>query len=121
MGTLPNKSEHDDWEGYIEMEREQLAQRATGTMARMIGQALAGESPRELDRTSSKDRSLAQDGYVPLKRGDGVWYKHIDHLSCEDHLARIEYEKELVSWLTDRLQGKIERMPKPLRSNLTGD
>ena len=43
MGSWPGGSSHDAWEGYMEVEREQLAQRATGKMARMIGYALPGE------------------------------------------------------------------------------
>jgi hypothetical protein len=39
---------HDGWHGYMEMEREQLAQRADGKMARMLGRALPGESQEEL-------------------------------------------------------------------------
>jgi uncharacterized protein YceH (UPF0502 family) len=95
---------HDGWHGYMEMEREQLAQRADGKMARMLGRALPGESQEELDLISSEDQFLAQAGYRLLKHGDKVWAKHIEDMSREDRHARIEYEKELVRWLKSRVE-----------------
>jgi hypothetical protein len=90
----------------MEVEREQLAQRATGKMARMIGQALPGESQEELDLLASDDQYLAQQGYVLLRQGEKVWPKHIDELTPQDSPARLEYEKTLVRWLRGRIQDR---------------
>lgn len=72
------------WEGYMTIEREQLAQRATGKMGRMIGRPLPDESKEELESIATQDQLLAQDGYVVLKQGDKVSYKHIDELTPQD-------------------------------------
>jgi hypothetical protein len=92
------------WQGYIEREREQLAQRAAGKMARMLGRALPGESQEELDLIACEDQFLAQAGYRQLRRGDKVWVEHIDDLSRDECLARLEYEKTLVGWLKSRVE-----------------
>jgi hypothetical protein len=42
-------------------------------------------------------------GLVKLKRGNSVFYKHIEDLTPEDRLARIESERETVMWLRDRI------------------
>jgi hypothetical protein len=86
------------------LEREQLAQRTTGKTAGMLGRVLPGESQLDLYSIAIEYQLLAQDGYVPLRQGDKVWYKHIDELTCQDRPAKIEYEKELVSWLKGRLE-----------------
>jgi hypothetical protein len=54
------------------MEREQLAQRARGKAARMLGQVLPGESEEELQILASDDQYLAQQGYVALRQGDKI-------------------------------------------------
>lgn len=95
---------HEGWEGYMEVEREQLAQRASGKMARMLGRALPSESQEELDRIASEDRYLARSGYVELRQGDRVWTKHIDELTREDSLPRIEFEKNTLRWLRGRIE-----------------
>ena len=104
MGSRPTSPSHDGWQGYIEMEHEQLAQRAAGQMARMLGRALPGESQEELDLIASEDRFLAQAGYRCLRQGYKVWVSHIDDISREDCLARLEYEKTLVRWLKSRVE-----------------
>ena len=73
-------------------------------MARMLGCAFLGESQEEFDRIASEDQFLAQHGYVELRRGNRVWTKHIDELTREDRLARIEFEKTLVMWLRGRVE-----------------
>jgi hypothetical protein len=74
----------------MRIEHEQLAQRADGKLARMIGYALPGESQAELDRMAQKDQSRAQAGLVELRSGERVWYKHIDDLTIEDEPFRLE-------------------------------
>lgn len=67
---------------------------------------MPGESQEELEDMAIEDQLLAQYGYVPLKEGQKVFYKHIDELTCEDRQARIEYEKTLVRWLRGRIEGE---------------
>ena len=86
----------DGWPMYMEREREQLAQRADGKMTRMIGRILPGEDQDELEVLASDDQYFAQEGYVPLREGERVFYKHIDELTFSDCSARLEYEKTLV-------------------------
>lgn len=98
--------EHESWDRYMKREREQLAQRADGKMARMIGKPLRGEDQEELDLIASDDQFLAQNGYVPLRQGHKIWHVHVDELTREDRQARIEYEKTLIRWLKGRIEGE---------------
>lgn len=84
---------YGSWDGFMKVEREQLAQRAAGKMARMIGRALRGESQEELDLIAIDDQFMAQNGYVPLRQGDRVWHKHIDELTPEDRPARMSMRR----------------------------
>ena len=90
------------WAEVMRMERQQLAQRADGKVARMIGHALAGESKAELDRMAHEDQRRAQAGLVELRSGDRVWWKHIDELSIYDVRFRLESERALIAWLKAR-------------------
>jgi 23S rRNA A2030 N6-methylase RlmJ len=87
-------------------ERTQLAERASGKMRRAIGRVLDGESPEELERIAAKDQRLARAGLVQLKRGERVFYKHLDELRREDRLARIEAERETTAWLRGRIEAE---------------
>jgi hypothetical protein len=87
----------------MEMERTQLAERASGKMARMIGRVLPGESQKELDHIARKDQLRAQAGLVELKSGDKVWYKFMEDLTREDMWARIASERMWLAWLKGRL------------------
>jgi hypothetical protein len=101
--TIRTITPTDGWDRYIKLEREQLAQRADGKMARMIGKTRPGEDQAELDLIISDDAVMAQNGYVPLRQGSKVWHTHIDTLAYEERWARIEYEKTLVMWLKARI------------------
>ena len=101
-----NVDEHNGWDRYMERRQEQLARRADGKMARMIGKPLRGEDQEELDLIISDDQSLAQNGYVPLRQGPKIWHVHVDELTREDRPARIEYEKSLVRWLKGCIEGE---------------
>ena len=94
------------WDGLLLVEREQLAQRCDGKMARMIGRALPGESQEYLEMIASDDQYMAQQGYVLLRNGDRIWHKHIDELTPQDRPARVEYEKTLVLWLRGRIEAE---------------
>jgi hypothetical protein len=107
MDRSPGSNDpHQRWDVFLRIERKQLAQRATGKMARMIGKPLEGEDHAYLNLLASDDRFMAQNGYVLLRRGTKVWHKHIDQLAPQDRLARLEYENTLVMWLRGRIVGE---------------
>ena len=83
------------WEKHMRLERELLAQRRDGKLAKAIGKALPGESPQDLERMAREDQSKAEEGLVSLLWGGGqLSYKHIDKLTPENLLARLEAERE---------------------------
>jgi hypothetical protein len=84
-------------------------------MTRMIGRSLPHESEQELELIATEDQYLAQEGYVQLKRGEKLWYKHIEEMTPQDRPARLEYEKALVGWLKIRLRGQKVPIPEFLR------
>jgi hypothetical protein len=108
MGSKP-KPEHDTWDEFMDMERSRLQQHASGKLAEALGHALPGESQEELARIAAEDQRLAQQGMVKLKVGGEIHYKHIDELTREDRMARIEAEREEVEWLKRRLGLQKER------------
>jgi hypothetical protein len=94
------------WEKHMRLERELLAQRRDGKLAKAIGKALPGESPQDLEQMARQDRSRAEEGLVSLLWGGGqLSYKHVDKLAPENLLARLEAEREQVNWLMGRLEG----------------
>jgi hypothetical protein len=95
---------HDAWESYLHTERMQLSELASGKMRRAIGKALEGESREELERRAAEDERMARAELVKLKRANSVFYKHIDDLTPEDRLARIEAERDTVMWLRGRIE-----------------
>jgi hypothetical protein len=106
---------HNGWDNYMHLERMQLAERAEGKMARMIGKTRDSENQEEIDLIVIDDQFMAQNGYAPLRQGDKVWHVHIDEMTHEDRLARVEYEKTLVRWLRQRFEG--EKIEAELRKN----
>ena len=102
MGGWPGP-DHDGWEAYMDTERMQLSERASGKLRRAMGRVLPGESREELERIAAEDERFAQAGLVRLKRGERVFYKHIDDLTREDRWARIEAERDTIAWLRGRI------------------
>src|SRR4028118_1700895 len=92
------------WDEHMRLERELLAQRREGKLAKAIGKALPGESPQDLEQMAREDRSKADEGLVSLLWGGQLSYQHIDKLTPENLLARLEAEREQVNWLMGRLQ-----------------
>jgi hypothetical protein len=90
------------WERYMEAERLELEHRRSGHLARLLGEPLPDETPEELARMAFEDQRRAEEGLVELRRGEEVWYKHIDHLAPEDRPARIEAEGARIEWITER-------------------
>ena len=88
----------------MRLERDLLAQRRDGKLARAIGKALPGESPQDLEKIAREDQSKAEEGLVTLLWAGKLFYKHIDELTPENLLARLEAEREQINWLMGRLQ-----------------
>ena len=97
-------AEAEAWERHMRLERELLAQRRDGKLAKVIGKALPGENPRDLEQMAREDRSKAEKGLVSMLWGGQLSYKHVDNLAPENLLARLEAEREQVNWLVGRLQ-----------------
>lgn len=115
VGTRRPDHHYSGWEGYMRLERMQLAERASGKMRRAIGRTLKGEDEGMLRRKADEDERLARAGMVPLRRGGEAWLKHIDELTPEDRWARIEAEKTTIAWLRGRLTA--ERVVETWREN----
>jgi hypothetical protein len=99
-----NPADAEAWERHMRLERELLAQRRDGKLAKAIGKALPGESPQDLEQMAREDRGKAEEGLVSLLWRGQLSYKHIDKLTPENLLARLEAEREQVNWLMGRLQ-----------------
>ena len=69
------------WEKHMRLERELLAQRRDGKLAKAIGKALPGESPQDLEQMAREDRSKAEEGLVSMLWGGQLSYKHVDKLT----------------------------------------
>lgn len=98
----PPTGDHEGWERFLQLEREQLAERAQGKLARAIGLVLPGEDWEELNRLAREDEDRARQGLVELRQGQRVWHKHIDDLAREDRPARLEAERAWTTWLKTR-------------------
>ena len=92
------------WERHMRLERKLLAQRRDGKLTKAIGKALPGENPRDLEQMAREDRSKAEKGLVNMLWGGQLSYQHVDKLTPENLLARLEAEREQVNWLVGRLQ-----------------
>ena len=86
----------------MEVERRELEDRKNGELAKALGEALPGESQQELDQLAADDRQRAERDLVELRRGDEVWFKHIDELTREDRQARIEAQRHRIDWVQER-------------------
>ena len=96
------------WERHMRLERELLAQRRDGKLAKAIGKALPGEKPQELEQMAREDQRKAEEGLVTLLWGNQLSYKHIDELTPQNLLARLEAERAQVNWLMGRLHSLQE-------------
>ena len=96
------------WERHMRLERELLAQRRDGKLAHALGKALPGESPQDLEQMAREDQRQAEEGLVTLLWGGQFSHKHIDELTPENLLARLEAERAQVNWLVGRLQSLQE-------------
>ena len=49
---------------------------------------------------------MARAGFVRLKSGNRVYYKHIDDLTREDCWASIQAEWDMIAWLRGRIEAE---------------
>lgn len=104
--TVGRTLAHGGWESFLRAERDQLAERAAGKLARDIGLVLPDEAWEELNRLAREDEDRARQGLLELRQGERVWHKHINDLTREDHPARIKAKRVWATWLRSR----VERM-----------
>ena len=113
----PREARNEEaWELYIEAERREVKMRREGHLAKMLGPALPGESPEELERLAEEDRRRAAEGLVELMNESGeITYMHIDDLAPPDRSARIRAEGKRIEWLGQRRGRKtrLRRGPGP--------
>ncbi len=63
------------WESFMRKERRELELRKEGQLARLLGEALAGESPAALGRLALEDQRQAKEGLVALTSNGKMYYK----------------------------------------------
>jgi hypothetical protein len=95
-----------EWEARVQAERSLLARRAAGSLRRVIGPPLPGESPEELERIATEDEDAVRRGLVPLRREGMVRRKHMDELTLEDASALEEADRVTRLWLKGRSEGE---------------
>ena len=97
------------WELFMQEELRELELRRDGQLARLLGEALPGESPGALLRLADEDRRQAQEGTVALMSNGKVSYKPMDDLSEGDMPARIAASRARTTWLKERRDGWLRR------------
>jgi hypothetical protein len=90
------------WESFMRRERKELELRKEGQLARLLGEALAGESPAALGRLALEDQRQAEEGLVALTRNGKTYYKLLEELTEGDMGARIAADRLREAWLKER-------------------
>lgn len=91
------------WEEFLNTERQTLEARRRGQLAKALLRSLPLESQELIDRMTSEDRHLAEEGLVKLRSEEGgSFYKHLDQLVPEDRLDRMRAELRRLEWLMER-------------------
>lgn len=90
------------WESFICKEWRELELRKDGQLARLLGEALAGEPPAALRRLAREDQRQAEEGLVALTSNGNVYYKGVDELREGDMAARIAADRLRTAWLKER-------------------
>ena len=93
------------WESFMRRERKELELRKEGQLARLLGEALAGESPAALGRLALEDQRQAEEGLVALTRNGKTYYKLLEELTEGDMAARIAADRLREAWLKERRDG----------------
>ena len=90
------------WESFMRKERRELELRKEGQLARLLGEALAGESPAALGRLALEDQRQAEEGLVALTGSGKTYYKLLEELTEEDMGSRIAAARLREAWLKER-------------------
>ena len=90
------------WESFMRKERRELKLRKEGQLARLLGEALAGESPAALQRLAREDERQAEEGLVALTSNGKTYYKLVEELTEGDMGARIAADRLREAWLKER-------------------
>src|SRR5919112_3353692 len=93
------------WESFMRRERRELELRKEGQLARLLGEALAGESPAALGRLALEDQRQAEEGLVALTSNGKTYYKLLEELTEGDMAARIASDRLREAWLKERQDG----------------
>jgi hypothetical protein len=96
------------WESSMRRERRELELRKDGQLARLLGEALAGETPAALRRLAREDQRQAEEGLVALTSNGKVYYKLVEELTEEDMEARIAAVRLREAWLKERRDGWLD-------------
>jgi hypothetical protein len=90
------------WESFMRRERREVELRKDGQLARLLGEALAGEPPAALRRLAREDQRQAEAGLVALTSNGKTFYKLVEELTEGDMAARIAAARLREAWLKER-------------------
>ena len=96
------------WESFMRKERRELELRKEGQLAKLLGEALAGEPPAALGRLALEDQRQAEEGLVALTSNGKTYYKLVEELTEEDMGARIAADRLREAWLKERRDGWLD-------------
>ena len=97
------------WERFMRTEAREMELRKTGQLAKLLGEALPGESAEALRRLVSEDRRQAEEGLVALMSNGSIVYKRLVDLSESDMPARSAAIRLRTTWLKERHDGWLSR------------
>ena len=96
------------WESFMRKVRRELELRREGQLAKLLGEALAGEPPAALGRLALEDQRQAEEGLVALTSNGKTYYKLLEELTEEDMGARIAADRLREAWLKERRDGWLD-------------
>src|SRR5215211_4072182 len=96
------------WESFMRKERRELELRREGQLAKLLGEALAGETPAALGRLALEDQRQAEEGLVALTSNGKTYYKLLEELTEGDMAARIAADRLREAWLKERRDGWLD-------------
>ena len=96
------------WESFMRRERRELELRKEGQLARLLGEALAGESPAALGRLAREDQRQADEGLVALTSNGKMYNKLVEELTEGDMGARMAADRLREAWLKERRDGWLD-------------
>ena len=96
------------WESFMRKERREVELRKDGQLARLLGEALAGEPPAALRRLAREDQRQAEEGLVALTSNGKTFYKLVEELTEGDMAARTAAARLREVWLKERRDGWLD-------------